>query len=195
MLILGKLENHNGVLFKLVFACFSISALHCVVGSVCSGLTVCKLYKITAKEEDKSAMVCLAEKRKSAITIFLMNIPHFITAGCIFTSMVSTHDMSWFDINFIFCPILTSTLNPILIITRSFAMKSMVRDYFYLYCRKCTSGPSSSALRETASQPETTTGGTTAKTELWTTANMTVTDGCCFVLCNFKILCSTNCQS
>eukprot|EP00116_Pleurobrachia_bachei_P010203 sb/3470465/ len=40
MLILGKLENHKNILQKLVLACFIISTLHCILGSVCSAITV-----------------------------------------------------------------------------------------------------------------------------------------------------------
>ena len=160
LLILKKLEDHNGVLFKLVFACFSISALHCVVGSVCSGMTVCKLYHITGDQDYDKRSVSLAEKRKSAITIFLMNIPHFVTAGCIFTSIVSPQGISWFDINFIFCPILTSTLNPILIVTRSTAIKRMVRDHFRVCGRKLVMGTNTMVLQVTSSQ-DTATGRAT----------------------------------
>ena len=111
----------------MVMACFIISALHCVVGSLCSGFTVCKLYSAAEGLEDATL---ISEKRKSAVTILLMNLPHFVTAGCIFTSVVSPQGISWFDINFIFCPILTATLNPLFIVTRSTAIRRMIQNYF-----------------------------------------------------------------
>ena len=127
LLILQKLPNRNNAQFKMVMSCFIISALHCVVGSACSAFTVCKLYKSSAGGVDDKILI--SEKRRSAVTILLMNLPHFITAGCIFTSVVSPQGISWFDINFIFCPILTATLNPLLIVTRSTEIRRMAMNY------------------------------------------------------------------
>ena len=126
LLILGKLENKHNAQFIMVMACFIISALHCFVGSFCSGLTILKLWLASRKDPENAR--ANEEKLRSAVTIFLMNIPHFVTAGCIFTSVVSPSDINWFDINFIFCPIFTSTLNPILIVTRGTAIKQMIRN-------------------------------------------------------------------
>ena len=93
------------------------------------------LYKISFRQEDKQLV---REKRKSAITILLMNLPHFVTSACILTSIVSPGGISWFDINFIFCPILTATLNPLLIVTRSAAVKQFIRDKLHLQLEKLT---------------------------------------------------------
>ena len=120
--------------------CFIISALHCVVGSVCSGFTVCKLCKSSIGGLDDEVLI--SEKRKSAVTILLMNLPHFITAGCIFTSVVSPQGISWFDINFIFCPILTATLNPLLIVSRSTEIRRMAFSYYLIAKRYLVSDQS-----------------------------------------------------
>jgi len=107
--------------------CFVSLALHCIAGSICSGLAVLLLLNHNSYQDDK---VLIEEKKKSAMTIFLMNVPHFITVGCIFTSIVSPQGISWFDINFIFCPIITSTLNPILIVSRGMAIENLIRTWF-----------------------------------------------------------------
>lgn len=150
LLILGKIENTNNIQFKLVMACFIISALHCVVGSACSAFTVCKLYKSAGGTEDETL---ISEKRRSSVTILLMNLPHFITAGCIFTSVISPQGISWFDINFIFCPILTGTLNPLLIVTRSTAIRRMIQNYLRSARRYVTSERDESMKTRSMSGP------------------------------------------
>ena len=110
------------VILQLILACSSVTFLHCLVGSVSSAITVVVLYRRSYRQDDEKLV---REKQKSAVTILLMNLPHFVTSACIFTSMVSPQGISWFDINYIFCPILTATLNPLFIVTRSAATRKV----------------------------------------------------------------------
>ena len=120
LILTGNIKKN--VLLELILACSSVTFLHCVIGSVSSAITVVVLYRRSYRQDDEKLV---REKQKSAVTILLMNLPHFITSACIFTSMVSAQGISWFDINYIFCPILTATLNPLFIVTRSAAIRKL----------------------------------------------------------------------
>ena len=120
LILTGHVKKN--VLLEIILACSSVTFLHCVIGSVSSAITVVVLYRRSYRQDDEKLV---REKQNSAVTILLMNLPHFITSACIFTSMVSPQGISWFDINYIFCPILTATLNPLFIVTRSAAIRKL----------------------------------------------------------------------
>ena len=112
----------------IVMCCFMVNFIHCIVGTSCSAFTVISIYR-QVKHQPKQDMMLTKEKLRGSVTIFLMNIPHIITASCIFRSLVDS-TISWFDISFIFCPILTATLNASFIVLRSQNIRYLMRGYF-----------------------------------------------------------------
>ena len=130
LLLSGSITGDGNKVTELVLCCFSVNFAHCVIGSACSTFTVCMLSHKIYKQSEHFRTELIQEKLRGNVTILLMNLPHFITAGCIINSFVTPNNMSWFDINFIFCPILTATLNALFIVTRSNLIRIHVRDKF-----------------------------------------------------------------
>ena len=103
--------------------CFVVSFIHCILGTLSSAATSILLYRISARQLEEKLM---KEKRRSAVSILLMNVPHLVTSVFVLLFLVHDGDVAWFDIGFVFCPILTATINPIVIVSRNPAIRRSV---------------------------------------------------------------------
>ena len=117
----------------LVHYCFVINFGHCLTGIIVSVATFAYLLRCTRLastiltrtrtyplHEDYRAKATLIRGRfKGCVTILLMNIPYVINIGFIAYVNIKPGTVSFHDVLFGMVPILTSTINPIIITARN----------------------------------------------------------------------------
>ena len=99
------------------FVCFVMNVIHCILGIVCSFITVIHLRFNTFRNAERD------RKLKSCNTILIMNIPYVIS---VVTNILAYYDFLGVDfqmVNHYFIPIMTSAFNPCVIVIRTDAFR------------------------------------------------------------------------
>lgn len=127
-------------LLKIGFElCFWANFTHCCAGLFISVFTVVYLYFTTRNSPGKKN----AKYMTSCITILFINIPYFISVtGLVLVMWFLPPHVSLHEIIFAWVPIVTSTCNPIIILTRTSDVRVAVRAG--VLRRPIHQGPSSS---------------------------------------------------
>ena len=119
------------IAFVLLSICYWLNIIHCFIGIVFSTILVVYVYKQGVSQSDYNM------RKRAGVTIFLMNVAYIITITCMFLNVFQRHIFKQFvnftAISFVFAPILTSGLNPIILFTRV----RKIRQTFYSLIRSC----------------------------------------------------------
>ena len=122
------------IAFVLLSICYWLNIIHCFIGIVFSTILVVYVYK---QGVSQSAQSDYNMKKRAGVTIFLMNVAYIITITCMSLNVFQRHIFKQFvnfaAISFVFAPILTSGLNPIILFTRV----RKIRQTFYSLIRSC----------------------------------------------------------
>lgn len=117
------------VMRGIVHLCFLLNLAHCTTGIICSVSTsiylvrCTKVHTVTAEgtfHQDQVNKALLTKQRlRGCVTILLMNIPYLVNISFIIYVTVHPGRMSFHDVLFGFLPIITSTVNPVIVVTRN----------------------------------------------------------------------------
>jgi hypothetical protein len=118
------------VMSVLVHCCFLVNLLHCSTGILFSVVTSVHLLwctylqtmtlQQTFQDHCNSNVSMIRQRMRSCVTILLMNIPYLTTICFIIYVNVMPGRISFHDVLFGFMPILTSTINPIIVTARNY---------------------------------------------------------------------------
>lgn len=119
------IENHGNHLdFSVAtvetlnkFVCFVMNVTHCLLGILCSMITVGYLRVIVSGSAEQ------ARKLKSCNTILIMNVPYLISIVSNFLAFYQLIGVDFKLVNHYMLPILTSAFNPCVIVARTNAIK------------------------------------------------------------------------
>ena len=105
----------------LLITCGCLNAIHCLLGTICSVITV--IYAFFVKSLAQTNEV----KKRASVTILLVNIVYVIGLICFLLNYLQFFVFSpvlRFDaINFLFLPVLTSAINPVILFLRVRAIR------------------------------------------------------------------------
>ena len=121
----------------LVHFCFLVNLVHCSTGIIFSVVTSVYLLWCTYlqtltlpqtfQEKTGSSISMIRQRMRSCVTILLMNIPYLTTICFIAYVNAKPGQISFHDVLFGFLPILTSTINPIIVTARNYGkMKTAI---------------------------------------------------------------------
>ena len=120
------------VMRSIVHLCFLMNLAHCSTGIICSVVTSIYLVRCTKAHalstktkgsflHDKQTINVLIKQRlRGCVTILLMNIPYLLNIAFIVYVNVKPGQMSFHDILFGFLPIISSTINPVIVASRNY---------------------------------------------------------------------------
>ena len=123
-------EERVPIMAVLVHFCFLVNLVHCSTGIIFSVITSVYLLwctylqaltlQQTFQEHCNSSVSMIRQRMRSCVTILLMNIPYLTTICFIIYVNTKPGQISFHDVLFAFLPILTSTINPIIVTARNY---------------------------------------------------------------------------
>ena len=127
---MGGAEERGTMMSILVHTCFLLNLVHCSTGIITSIITSVYLLwctylqaltlQQTFQEHCNSSVSMIRQRMRSCVTILLMNIPYLTSICFIIYANAKPGQISFHDVLFGFLPILTSTLNPIIVTARNY---------------------------------------------------------------------------
>eukprot|EP00116_Pleurobrachia_bachei_P009305 sb/3469567/ len=143
-LLIRHIDESFTPLFNLLCdICLWVNVVHCLLGVVFSLGTVVYLYTRSPGEGEETGSGL--HSRRAGVTILLMNIPYVTSVALIVLVHVSPWQLNIHDIVYGFVPIVTSTLNPLILISRNASTRSSIR--LIKLSRICKSGFASKASK------------------------------------------------
>ena len=102
-----------------------------MVGIVFSMISVVHVHTVKPVSQNNE------RKQKASVTILLMNVAYIITTTCmilnVFQGYIFKRSVRFTEISFVFAPILTSALNPVILFSRV----TKIRLTLYFLIRSC----------------------------------------------------------
>ena len=115
--------------------CYILNALHCLSGMIFSIISVVYVYILKPVSQND------AMKKRACITILLMNVAYIILIVCVFLNALQSYifkqAVNFTATSFIFIPILTSALNPIILFTR---VQKIRQTFYSCFAKKLRNG-------------------------------------------------------
>lgn len=118
------------IMSVLVHFCFLVNLVHCSTGIIFSIVTSVYLVwctyiqtltlRQTFQEPLGRSIPMIRQRMRSCVTILLMNIPYLTSICFIAYANAKPGQISFHDVLFGFLPILTSTINPIIVTARNY---------------------------------------------------------------------------
>ena len=122
----------RSIIFIFIIVCYWLNIVHCIIGTIFSMISVLYVHVVSKAVSQNHSI-----KKRASITILLMNMVYIITMACMFLNVLQSrilkHGMNLFAMSFVFAPILTAALNPIVLFTRV----QKIRQTFYSLIRSC----------------------------------------------------------
>ena len=123
ILLLKQVDRSQRALyFTFTNICIWLNVAHCFVGIVLSLATFIYLYLVKPVGEAENRV----KNKRVCVTILLMNTPYVISIFFVLLVYISSWHVSIHDIIFGFVPMLTSAINPIVLIVRNSGIRQTV---------------------------------------------------------------------
>ena len=110
--------------------CFYLNIAHCLVGVICSGISSLYVFLIQPVSHSNTTDT----KKQASVTILLMNAVYILTLACallfhLVEDKIIPDSIKFNTISFLFMPILTSAVNPVIFVVRVKSVRETIEAH------------------------------------------------------------------